>query len=241
MRTTEESGGRRLSRAEFLRLSGATATAVLLGTGELQSGRAYATPSFTADPFSLGVASGDPEHNSVVLWTRLAPEPLAADGHGGMPPDPVTVRYEVATDHGFRHVVHDGAVEAREELGQSVHAEVRGFRPGFEYFYRFKAGSDTSPVGCTRTTPAGHVDLSRLALAGCQRWPDGFYTAYAEIADAESGLVVFSGDYIYEGRILTGGNVSPPAADLRPECASLTDYRRRCFVSDAGVPGLHQA
>jgi phosphodiesterase/alkaline phosphatase D-like protein len=115
MRTTEGPGGRRLSRAEFLRLSGATATAALLGTGELQSGRAYAAPSFTADPFSLGVASGDPEHNSVVLWTRLAPEPLATDGHGGMPPDPVTVRYEVATDHGFRQRLFDGIAERGAE------------------------------------------------------------------------------------------------------------------------------
>ena len=72
MRITERADSRRLSRADFLRLSGLTATAVLLGTGELQSGRAYAAPSFAADPFSLGVASGDPEHNSVVLWTRLA-------------------------------------------------------------------------------------------------------------------------------------------------------------------------
>ncbi len=147
MRITERADSRRLSRADFLRLSGLTATAVLLGTGELQSGRAYAAPSFAADPFSLGVASGDPEHNSVVLWTRLAPEPLAADGHGGMPPDPVTVRYEVATDDGFHHVVHHGAVEATAELGHSVHAEVRGLRPGYEYFYRFKAGADTSSRG----------------------------------------------------------------------------------------------
>ena len=164
MRITERADSRRLSRADFLRLSGLTATAVLLGTGELQSGRAYAAPSFAADPFSLGVASGDPEHNSVVLWTRLAPEPLAADGHGGMPPDPVTVRYEVATDDGFHHVVHHGAVEATAELGHSVHAEVRGLRPGYEYFYRFKAGADTSCVGRTRTTPVGHVDSLRFAL-----------------------------------------------------------------------------
>ena len=245
MRITERADSRRLSRADFLRLSGLTATAVLLGTGELQSGRAYAAPSFAADPFSLGVASGDPEHNSVVLWTRLAPEPLAADGHGGMPPDPVTVRYEVATDHGFHHVVHDGAVEATAELGHSVHAEVRGLRPGYEYFYRFKAGADTSCVGRTRTTPVGHVDSLRFALASCQRWQDGFYTAHAEIAEQDLDLVVFVGDYIYENGIGPAGGMrrQPLPLHFRDDCRTLDRYRCQygLYKSDKDLQAAHAA
>jgi alkaline phosphatase D len=183
-----------------------TATAVLLGTGELRSGRAHAAPAFSADPFSLGVSSGDPRHHSVVLWTRLAPEPLAPDGKGGMPPEPVTVRYELARDPDFHRVIQRGHVEATPELAHSVHAVVRGLRPGFEYFYRFRVGSDVSPVGRTRTTPAGPVDSLRFALASCQHWQDGFYTALGHIADDEDlDLVVFVGDYIYENGIGAAG------------------------------------
>jgi len=143
----------------------------------------------------------------VVLWTRLAPEPLAPDGKGGMPPEPVTVRYELARDPDFHRVIHRGHVEATPELAHSVHAVVRRLRPGFEYFYRFRVGSDVSPVGRTRTTPAGPVDSLRFALASCQRWQDGFYTALGHIADDEDlDLVVFVGDYIYENGIgATGG------------------------------------
>jgi alkaline phosphatase D len=245
MRTSEGFDGRRLSRADFLRLTGVTATAVLLGTGELQSGRAYAAPSFAADPFSLGVASGDPGRHSLVLWTRLAPDPVAADGSGGMPPAPVTVRYEVARDDRFRRLVRRGTVEATDELAHSVHAEVGGLRPGFEYFYRFKAGSEISPVGRTRTTPAGYVRALRFALASCQRWQEGLYTVHQEIAARDLDLVVFVGDYIYEnGFGATGGvrQIAYPAA-VRAECATLGQYRCRygVYKSDPHLQAAHAA
>jgi alkaline phosphatase D len=245
MRTTEGTAGHRLSRAEFLRLSGLTATAVLLGTGELQSGRSYAAPSFGADPFSLGVASGDPRHHSVVLWTRLAPDPLVVDGHGGMPPEPVTVRYEVAKDPGFRRVVDRGAVTATPELGHSVHVEVRRLRPGYEYFYRFMAGAAISPVGRTRTTPAGRVGLLRFALASCQRWQDGFYTAHAEIARQDLDLVVFVGDYIYENRIGAAGGARGRAlpTHFTQDCRTLDRYRCQygLYKTDPDLQAAHAA
>jgi alkaline phosphatase D len=245
MRITDGLDGRRLNRAEFLRLSGLTATAILLGTGEFQSGRAHAAPSFAANPFSLGVASGDPARTSVVLWTRLAPDPLARDGLGGMPPDPVTVRYEVAKDEAFRRLVRRGAVEATADLAHSVHAEVHGLRPGREYFYRFKAGADTSPIGRTRTTPNGRVGSLRFALASCQRWQEGFYTAHGEIAAEDLDLVAFVGDYIYEnGFGATGGvrNVALPA-EVRRECSTLTEYRWRygIYKADADLQAAHAA
>ena len=235
MRTSEG----RLSRAEFLRLSGLTATAVLLGTGELETGRAYATPSFSANPFSLGVASGDPRHTSVVLWTRLAPDPFAQDGLYGMSPEPVRVRYEVAKDEGFRRVVDRGAVTATPELGHSVHVDARWLRPGFEYFYRFKAGAEISPTGRTRTTPVGRVDRLRFALAGCQRWQEGYYTAHGAIAaDEDLDLVVFSGDYMYETGFMAVRD-EPIADHLKSECYTLADYRWRYGLhkTDPQPPG----
>lgn len=49
------------------------------------------------DPFTVGVASGDPTPDGAVLWTRLAPRPLADGGLGGMPARPVEVEWEFAT------------------------------------------------------------------------------------------------------------------------------------------------
>jgi alkaline phosphatase D len=140
-------------RAFVTRTTLAASAAVMFGTGALASGQARARPRFRDDPFRLGVASGEPAPDGVALWTRLAPDPLAPDGRGGMPDVPVHVRFEVAADEHFRHVVRRGAAEARPELAHSVHPEVGGLRSDREYFYRFKAGNEISPVGRTRTAP----------------------------------------------------------------------------------------
>ncbi len=105
------------------------------------------------DPFTLGVASGDPSHHGVVLWTRLATTPLAEDGMGGMPARPVTVEWELAADERFRRVVRRGRVQARPEQAHSVHVELAGLAPGRDYWYRFRTGRHVSPVGRTRTAP----------------------------------------------------------------------------------------
>ncbi|MEZ6045339.1 MAG: PhoD-like phosphatase N-terminal domain-containing protein [Planctomycetaceae bacterium] len=99
-------------------------------------------------PFKLGVASGDPTSDGVVLWTRLAPEPLT---DGGMPPENVAVQWVVATDEKLTQVVAKGEALATPELGHSVHVEVAGLQPDHWYYYQFKAGSETSPLGRTRT------------------------------------------------------------------------------------------
>jgi alkaline phosphatase D len=191
-----------LNRRDFLGLGGLSAAAILLGTGSVRSNRAVARPVFFDDPFKLGVASGDPLPDGVVLWTRLTPDPLAADGRGGMPPEEFGVRWEVATDGGFRNVVRKGTATATPELGHSVHPEVGGLLPGREYFYRFKVGPEVSPVGRTKTAPAfgSTVDRLTFALASCQAWAGGPYAAYRNMALEDLDLVVHVGDYTYEGR-----------------------------------------
>jgi len=104
---------------------------------------------FTGYPFTLGVASGDPTSDSVVLWTRLAPSPLA--GNGGMPDKAIPVQWEVAKDENFTQVVAGGEELATYGDAHSVHAEPQGLQAGFEYFYRFKAGGEISPTGRTKT------------------------------------------------------------------------------------------
>src|SRR3954468_10044631 len=105
-------------------------------------------------PFTLGVASGDPDHDGFVLWTRLAPAPLAEDGLGGMPSRDVPVQWELAADDRFRRIVRRGVAVARAAAAHTVHVELDGLPPAREYFYRFKAERYVSPTGRTRTAPA---------------------------------------------------------------------------------------
>lgn len=142
----------------FVKLSGASAAALVFGAGPFTE-RAMAQARFPDYPFKLGVASGDPFPDGVVLWTRLAPDPLNG---GGMPDKRVTVQWQVATDERFRNIVREGETFARPELAHSVHVEVGGLSPAREYFYRFRAGSDLSPVGRTKTAPAFGAALAEM-------------------------------------------------------------------------------
>ena len=188
------------SRRRFLAMSGgAAATAAIYG---LSTAPAWAEPRFPQNPFTLGVASGDPTPDGIVLWTRLAPEPQAADGLGGMPPYKVQVNWQVATDPEFRSVVKAGSESATPELAHSVHAEVEGLRPSADYWFRFRVGSEESPVGHTRTAPAAGSDPGKITfgLASCQAWAGGRYAAYRTMAQEDLDLVVHVGHYTYEGR-----------------------------------------
>src|SRR5687767_14779310 len=142
------------------------------------------------DPFTLGVASGDPDHDGFVLWTRLAPQPLAEDGLGGMPDRPVAVHWELAADERFRHVVRRGATLAHPRSAHSVHIELNGLPPGRDFFYRFKAGRYVSPVGRTRTAPAPWALGGALAMAfvSCSQYEHGYFTAYRRLAEEEPDL-----------------------------------------------------
>jgi alkaline phosphatase D len=231
------------TRRDFIRMGGVGAAALLLGA----PARTQASSRFASNPFTLGVASGDPWPDGVVLWTRLAPDPLAIDGPGGMTPRPFLVRYEIADDEGFRRVVRRGVSMARPELGHAVHAEVHGLRPDREYFYRFKAGHEISPVGRTKTAPHPHAAPSslRFALASCQQWQAGFYTAYAHMAAEDLDLVVHVGDYIYESPInAVGGNRNQPVPEaFRTEPTTLARYRLQhaLYKTDPDLQAAHAA
>jgi len=195
------------------------------------------------DPFTLGIASGDPTGTGVVLWTRLAPDPTAPDGLGGMPAHDVEVGWQLAADERFSKVVASGTAVARRETAHSVHVEVDGLEPGREYFYRFRAGGHISPAGRTRTAPAGVSPLT-FAMASCAHWEHGYYTAYRRIAELEPDLVVHLGDYIYEYRPL--GYRAPGGAvreHVGGKCRTLADYRIRHaqYKTDPDLQAAHLA
>ena len=120
-------------------------------------------------PFTLGVASGSPLPNAVVLWTRILHDPLNA---AAMPPLAFAVRWEVAEDEAFRRIVAKGTASAAPELAHSVHVDVTGLQPERWYYYRFMLGDALSPVGSTSTAPAPGAmpSLLKLAEASCQHW-----------------------------------------------------------------------
>ncbi|MBX9789900.1 MAG: alkaline phosphatase D family protein [Pirellulales bacterium] len=223
-----------LSRRSFLAAS--TSSLLVASRGWCGDEIVVRRPSLGATPFTLGVASGDPDPRGFVLWTRLAPKPLEG---GGMPRDAVAVGWEVAEDEGFGKVVRRGESIAVPQLAHAVHVEVDGLEPDRWYWYRFHVGSDTSPVGHARTVPA--VDAApeklRFAFASCQHFESGLYTAYEHMAKEDLDLVIHLGDYIYEGAGKPGGVRQHIGGELR----SLEDYRTRHaqYKTDTLLQAMH--
>ena len=204
---------------------------------------------FTAYPFRLGVAAGEPAADGFVIWTRLAPDPLAPGG--GMPMAPIEVEWEVASDEGLRTTVAKGRTLARPELAHSVHVEVSGLQPGRPYWYRFHVGRERSMAGRARTLPpaGAPLDQVRFGVVGCQNYEDGLFTAYRHVAGEDVAFLYHYGDYIYEGR----DNPDPLDAAGRPRplvrehdgqlLYSLDDYRRRYaqYKLDRDLQAAHAA
>ena len=204
--------------------------------------RGFAQPTFSKDPFALGVASGEPWHDNVILWTRLAPEPLTG---GGMPMANVDVGWEIARDDTFRDIAQKGTSIARPELGHAVHVEVPGLDPGRDYWYRFHAGKETSPIGRTRTAPApgAEVDKLRFAVCGCNHYEAGYFTGFRRIAEEQFDFVIHTGDYIYEDRRVEPKRPGIVRQHQSDEPYTLTDYRNRYaqYKSDPDLMAAHAA
>jgi alkaline phosphatase D len=218
-------------------LKGAVVLAALPLAGFTNERRCSPVP---ADPFTLGVASGEPASDGMVIWTRLAPRPLADDGLGGMPARVVDVEWEVAADERFTRVEQRGITTAAPEAAHSVHVELTGLRPGADYHYRFRADGYISPAGCTRTAPEpGSLTPLTMCVASCSNYEHGWFTAYRRLADEHPDLVVHLGDYQYE-YAAGNGNVRD---HLGPETVTLANYRQRYaqYKTDPDLQAAHAA
>jgi len=188
-------------------------------------------PRFQTDPFQLGICSGDPLPDGVVLWTRLAGSQLGSDSH--------EVEWVVAEDEGLKKIVKRGKDVATPQLAHSVHADVRGLKPGRWYWYQFRCGGVQTKVGRTRTAPAANnTDPLRFAFASCQHYEQGYFTAYEHMAKEDLHLVVHLGDYIYEGGIGKGRPRQHDSAEIK----TLTDYRNRyaLYRGDRNLQKAHE-
>ena len=217
-----------MRRRAFLR--GLGAGVALTAASAPFSRNVWSQPAFSGNPFSLGVASGDPLSDGFVIWTRIAPKPL--ERGGGMVKRPVEVAWSVASDERMKAVVQSGKTIAPPELGHSVHVELAGLEPARDYFYQFVVGGEASPIGRARTLPPAGSAVSRIrfAVAGCQRYEDGHFTAWRRIAGERFDFVFHYGDYIYE-RAVMRERKAYPVIRVMPgdpdETYTLDDYRHR--------------
>lgn len=221
-----------LQRRQLLRWAAISSTGLVLPP------KAWAQTKVGSTPFSLGVASGSPTHDSVVLWTRLMPPFAQTPGSLGDNRG-VGVRWEVAHDDKFTRIAQTGQAIAVAGLAYSVHAEVQGLEPDRWYFYRFMVGDAVSVIARTRTFPAPGAAVAslRLAYASCQRWEHGYFSAYRHMAQENVDLVMFLGDYIYEYPRAANAVRTPPGGWV----LTLDDYRLRyaTYKQDADLQAMH--
>lgn len=188
--------------------------------------------------FTHSVASGDPKQDQVVLWTRY----VAADG------GEAALRVEVAEDPGFARIVSRGSTLASPATDHCAHATPTGLKPGRWYHYRFIApDGQVSPIGRTRTLPAGSLRHFRIGVFSCANATSGWFNAYAHAAERDDlDLIVHLGDYIYESPVDRSDALAALAVarDVQPrgEAVSLADYRLRyaSYRADPGLQELHR-
>ncbi len=225
-----------LSRRRFL--IGAGGATGLLVAAPFACNALLLKARFASNPFTLGIASGDPAPDGVVLWTRLAVDPLNG---GGMPSEDIPVKWRVAKDENMRDIVKSGTAIAPAGLGHSVHVELTGLEPSRWYWYQFTSGEHDSPIGRSRTAPAGNASLQKLrfGVVSCQSWQAGYFTPYQHIAKEDLDLIVHLGDYIYESGIAADGVRKHNSA----EPATLEAYRNRyaLYKTDPDLQAAHAA
>jgi alkaline phosphatase D len=226
-----------LSRRALLRTAAAVASYAIAGAAlSACAGPLASRPRVPGYAFTLGVASGDPVGDGFVMWTRLAPNPF---DRASLADENIRVIWEVAGDEGMQNVVQRGETIARRQLGHSVHVEVRGLPPGRPYWYRFRLeGGDASPVGGAWTAPqiGSKLDRLRFAVASCQHYEQGYFSAYDFMAKDAPDLIMHLGDYIYES---SWGD--PVRRHDGPEPQTLEEYRNRhaLYKSDPSLQAAH--
>ncbi|MEV7969655.1 alkaline phosphatase D family protein [Sphaerisporangium sp. NPDC088356] len=211
-----------------------------------ETAQSLAGRGLRSDPFTLGVASGDPDPTGFVIWTRLAPQPLAEDGLGGMPSRPFPVLWQVYSDARCRRAVRAGVAMAAPEWGHSVHVEVDGLSHDREYWYRFRVGPYVSPAGRARTAPhpLSYGGALTMAFVSCAQYEHGYFTSYRRLAEDRPDLVLHLGDYQYE---YTKDTYTVPGGNVRdhegPETETLANYRQRHaqYKADPDLQAAHAA
>ena len=220
-----------ISRREAIKTVSTASTVLLLPSACSEIKKSKLDNSF----FEHGVASGDPDSSSVVIWTRVS--------HIDKP---VNVNWFIATDKKFKNTIKQGKTTTDGDRDFTVKIIVSDLESGKQYFYKFEANEEQSPIGRTKTLPVGHVEKLVFAVATCSNYPFGYFNGYDAIAnDPTVDLVVHLGDYIYEYSVDGYGGESGKKINRNHipshEILSLDDYRKRHaqYKSDQGSQALH--
>lgn len=182
--------------------------------------------------FFAGVASGDPLPDAVILWTYVE----AGDA-------PVDVWWEIALDPEFTQRLQVGEGVASADRGHTFKVDVGDLVAGVTYYYRFFALGRMSPIGRTRTAPAGGVQHLRFAVVSCASYTSGYYHAYQAIAErADLDAVLHLGDYIYEGGAGYLRLVDERSHVPDKTIETIDEYRERYrqYRSDAMLAEVHR-
>lgn len=214
------------SRRKFLAASAAMAAA---GSVAAHDGR-------RGPSFQHGVASGDPLHDRVILWTRVTTDRWYDD---------IDVKWQIARDPKMRRIVASGRANTSIWRDFTVKVDVDGLDDARTYYYQFSVQGERSPVGRTRTLPRGRVDAARLAVVSCSNLPAGLFNVYALVAQrADLDAVLHLGDYIYEYANATYGDGALLGRVPQPdkEIVTLADYRQRHaqYKRDADLQAAHR-
>jgi len=174
----------------------------------------------TLEPFYHGVASGDPLPDAVVIWTRITP---TAD-------QPIDVNWEMATDTAFANITASGMYTTDIDRDYTVKLDVAGLNAATTYYYRFSALGGTSITGRTRTAPAGNSEHLKFAVASCNNYQSGYFSAFGRLAERNDiDAVLHLGDFIYEYQTGGYGYTEEVGRGHQPdhEILGLSDYRIR--------------
>ncbi len=228
---------RSFTRRDFLEISAKGVGAAVVSYGLMGcSDSSNSSDDGAKAEFLHGVASGDPSHDAVILWTRVTPE---VDGE-------ITVGWEVATDTVFENVVTNGETTTNTDRDYTIKVDATGLEAGTRYFYRFMQSDTISEVGAATTLPQGAIEQVKFAVLSCANFPAGHFNVYALAAQQEDlDAVIHLGDYIYE--YARGEYASENAAELgrevmpEGELLTLSDYRTRYaqYRGDSSLTGLH--
>ena len=186
--------------------------------------------------FTHGVASGEPGHDRVLLWTRY------------VAPETTTFDWQVSENLDFTAIVSEGSATTSADTDWCAKCWADNLRPARWYYYRFIAADGTmSETGRTRTLPESGMDPFRIAVFSCSNFGFGYFNAYAHAAEVDDfELAVHLGDYIYEYKRgeYPSASAAHPDRTLWPvkEIVALADYRQRyaTYRADPDLRRIHQ-
>ncbi len=196
-----------------------------------------AKPKVASGTFAHGIASGDPTPDAVILWTRITPNDPTAGA--------AEVIWEMDKDSDFKSLSASGTVTTNAARDWTVKVDATGLEGDEPYYYRFRIGEEVSPIGQTKTLPAGAVNSARFAVVSCANWEHGYFNAYDHIARQDHfDAFIHLGDYYYEygaGVYDSGSEIKIPRRHVpEHEIITLGDYRQRHgqYRSDASLQAV---